>query len=160
MAYSPYQAPFMAYNVNPGTNQMQSGYPMSNYQPSVYEPSKFQSVQNNGLIWVQGEAGAKSYLVAPGSTVLLMDSESSTFYLKSTDSSGVPKLRFFEYQEKFPDMSREPASTDLKNRYVTREEYAELTDRYEKLIKKVDELAGDEKPIKLSKAKRSSEINE
>ena len=55
---------------------------------------------NNGLIWVQGEAGAKSYMIAPNSTVMLMDSESQRFFLKSTDVSGMPQpLRIFEYRE-------------------------------------------------------------
>ena len=56
-------------------------------QPS-YSPAQNQN--NNGLIWVQGEAGAKSYLVAPNTTIMLMDSEASKFYLKSADASGMP----------------------------------------------------------------------
>lgn len=70
----------------------------------------------NGLNWVQGENGAKSFLVAPGNTVLLMDSEAKRFYLKSADNSGMPQpLRVFEYTEisgNGPDM----------NQYVTRDE--------------------------------------
>lgn len=54
---------------------------------------------NQGLLWVQGEAGAKSYLVAPNTTVLLMDSDESVFYLKSADSTGMPSLRVFAYSE-------------------------------------------------------------
>lgn len=59
-----------------------------------------QQNQSNGLNWVQGEAGAKSYMVPPNSTVMLMDSESQRFFLKSTDISGMPQpLRVFEYHE-------------------------------------------------------------
>ena len=55
----------------------------------------------NGIIWVQGEEGAKGYLVAPGENRLLMDSENSTFYIKSTDASGMPlPLRVFDYTER------------------------------------------------------------
>ena len=52
-------------------------YPVNypNYQPP-YQAQPMQAQGNqNGLIWVQGEAAAKSYLVAPGSTVQLWDSE-------------------------------------------------------------------------------------
>ena len=44
--------------------------------------------QNNGggLNWVQGEAGAKAYPVAPNTSILLMDSEESVFYIKATDN--------------------------------------------------------------------------
>lgn len=59
-----------------------------------------QQQNNNGILWVSGEVGAKSYLVAPGTSVLLMDSESEKFYIKSTDASGMPQpLRTFEYHE-------------------------------------------------------------
>ena len=79
-----------------------------------------------GLIWVQGEAGAKSYLVAPNSTVMLMDSEKDVFYIKSADSSGMPlPLRVFDYQErgKSPDRaSFTTPSIDLST-YVTKEEF-------------------------------------
>ncbi len=81
---------------------------MPYYNPYSYMPNmqgtqmSFTNPQNNnGLIWVQGEAGAKSYMVAPNSTVMLMDSESQRFFLKSTDASGMPQpLRVFEYTEK------------------------------------------------------------
>lgn len=63
------------------------------------QPQPQQQPQNQ-IIWVQGEAGAKAYPVAAGSSVLLMDSESSVFYLKSTDMSGMPMpLRTFTYNE-------------------------------------------------------------
>lgn len=79
--------------------------------------------QNNSIIWVQGESGAKSYLVAPNTSVLLMDSEQSRFYIKSTDASGMPMpLRIFEYVEKKDDIKTEPTSS---TEYVTREEFEE-----------------------------------
>ena len=67
---------------------------------------------NNGLIWVQGEAGAKSYIVAPGNTVMLMDSEGERFYLKSADVSGMPMpLRIFEYKERTETPSQSFSAT-------------------------------------------------
>lgn len=50
-------------------------------------PLQNQMQQNNGIIWVQGEGAAKSYLVAPGCTVALFDNESQTIYIKSADAS-------------------------------------------------------------------------
>jgi hypothetical protein len=47
---------------------------------------------------VQGEAGAKSYMVAPNTTIALWDSESQTVYLKSADASGMPSMRVLDYQ--------------------------------------------------------------
>ena len=85
------------------------GYPAT-YQPVVSNNAyQYQTPQpqqsyapqpQQGIIWVQGEAGAKAYPVAAGSNVLLMDSEGDCFYIKSTDASGMPQpLRTFEYKE-------------------------------------------------------------
>lgn len=56
--------------------------------------------QNNGVNWVQGEAGARAWLMGANSTVLLMDSERPAFYIKQTDQYGMPMpLRTFSYTE-------------------------------------------------------------
>ena len=87
--------------------------------------------QNNvGIIWVQGEAGAKSYLVGAGQSVLLMDAEGSCFYIKSTDASGMPMpLRIFDYKERNQAVSQTPTE------YVTRDEF----DAFKKSLKEVDD---------------------
>ena len=85
---------------------------------------------DSGINWVQGEAAAKSYLVAPNTSVFLMDSEKNTFYIKSADASGMPlPLRVFDYTERQTTSNNIPAAaTDV---YVTHEELerrlAELT---------------------------------
>lgn len=85
---------------------------------------------NGGLIWVQGEAGAKSYLVAPGTNIMLMDSEAQVFYIKSADASGMPlPLRVFDYTERVstPPQAANPAPQGAKafdpTNYITREEF-------------------------------------
>lgn len=106
-------------------NQMQNAV----VQPSV--PSQPMQAQqpNNGLIWVQGESGAKSYLVAPNATVMLMDSEGERFYLKSADASGMPlPLRIFDYKERQSAPTSDfkaPTSdfSELDDKYITREEF-------------------------------------
>ena len=86
MAYYPYQNQYY-------TQLAQSYTPMQAPQQNVAPVQQ----NNNGIIWIQGENAAKSYLVAPNTTVLLMDSESQRFYLKSYDASGMPlPLRVFE----------------------------------------------------------------
>lgn len=77
----------MAYN---------SGFPMGYQQ--YYPQYQAQTNQSqSSIIWVQGEAGAKSYLVAPNNTVQLWDSERQTIYLKSADASGMPSMRILDY---------------------------------------------------------------
>jgi len=110
------------------------GYPMQ--YPSMYQPQypiqqtisntpvNVNQQQNNaGIVWVQGEAGAKAYPVGPGGSALLMDSERDCFYIKSTDASGVPMpLRTFTYTEVIQTQQmKQPESN-----YVTRDEFEEL----------------------------------
>ena len=85
-----------------------------------YRPQQQQPVAN-GIIWVQGLAGAKSYLLAPGQTAMLMDSENPVFYIKSADQSGMPTLRAFDYKERVTEQPAPAQGVDM-SAYVTREE--------------------------------------
>ena len=75
------------------------------YQQAYQAPAITQNPMNagtqntGGIIWVQGENGAKAYPVAPNNTILLMDSENKRFYIKTADGSGMPSLRIFDYTE-------------------------------------------------------------
>ena len=124
-----------------------NGYPAS-YQP-IY-PQYQQPVQNtqqqNGIIWVQGEAAAKSYLVAPGQTVQLWDSEEKVIYLKSADASGMPSIKVLDYTIR-GEAEAKPAE------YATKEDLAALNERIEKLkaelakkktVRVIEEAADDE----------------
>jgi len=96
-------------------------------QPS---PAPMPAQQNNSsIIWVQGEAGAKSYLVAPNTTVQLWDSEDQVIYLKSADASGMPSMKVLDYkirgQSVPPAMAQMTASAPSQD-YVTREELAQF----------------------------------
>lgn len=77
------------------------GYPYTSYNAynafPTQNPLPATQPTQNSLIWIQGEAAAKSYLVAPGNTVALWDSESQTVYLKSADASGMPSMRILDY---------------------------------------------------------------
>ena len=66
-------------------------------QTSQQPVQQNQQPGNSSIIWVQGEAAAKSYLVAPNSTVQLWDSEEKVIYLKSADASGMPSMKILDY---------------------------------------------------------------
>lgn len=112
-------------------------YPMG--QPSAMPDQLAQLRQNYQqpqqsapIIWVQGEEGAKAYMVAAGNSVLLMDSENSVFYIKSTDASGMPQpLRVFDYTERGKQAPQKPETVDDK--FVTREEFDALRARFDAL---------------------------
>ena len=92
-----------------------------------------QQPQSGGIIWVQGEAGAKSYMVAAGNSVLLMDSENQTFYIKSSDPAGIPSTRIFDYVER--TAAPKPQQEQPKQDYITRQEFNALAARVEEALK-------------------------
>lgn len=103
-------------------------------QPTV--PQMQQASQTNGPIWVQGEAGAKSYLVAPGTTVALWDSEAQVIYLKSADASGMPQMKVLDYTIR----GGQPLNQNLE--YAKREDLERLAQRVaeiQKSLKGADE---------------------
>lgn len=94
---------------------------------------------SNDMIWVQGLAGAKAYLVAPNTTVTLWDSESETIYLKSCDSNGMPSMKILDIKERVENAPKSP-SNEVDN---STKEFAlvdDLKGLEEKLSAKYDEL--------------------
>lgn len=114
-------------------------FPMS-YQPMYQQPMQMQpqpqpQTQGNSINWVQGEAAARSFAVAPGQSVLLLDSDASVFYIKSSDASGMPlPLRIFDYTERNTNQNVEQPQIQKHtedSEYITRAEFerriAEIT---------------------------------
>lgn len=101
-------------------------YTQPQFQPQqIQVPQQMQQSQQGGINWVQGEAGAKSFNVSAGQSVMLMDSESNVFYIKSTDASGMPlPLRIFDYSER--TQNNNPIFNPIEEtqeKYVTKEEF-------------------------------------
>lgn len=115
---------------------------MSQNTPMINTP---QPQTNQSLTWVQGESGAKSYMIPPSSTVLLMDSEQNRFYLKSADAAGMPTLKTYEYKEITQNIPQPQVLPE--NNYVTREEYTNLEDKYNELLTRIEELSKERKTV-------------
>lgn len=96
------------------------------------------------IIWVQGEAGAKSYLVAPNTTTQLWDSEAPVIYLKSADASGMPSMKVIDYTIRNASQTSQEAHRDTKipdmGIYATKDDLEALIGKFEALQKKVDGL--------------------
>ena len=118
-----YQSPVMQNPVQYQQYSQQSA-PQMQYSQA---PMMTQHPNTSGIIWVQGEVGAKAYPVSPGSSAILMDSEDERFYIKSTDASGMPlPLRVFSYSEEVSvQQSHDNAHVDT-SQFVTRQELEEM----------------------------------
>lgn len=125
-----YQNPYMNYQ----TGYQPQALPIMQSQASYPAPS------SNGINWVSGESGAKSWIVGRGESVLLMDSENQCFYLKSADASGMPlPLRTFDYTERTQN-APQGSQTDFNqsnDNYITRTEFDDLKAKYEELEKQL-----------------------
>lgn len=154
----PYYAPFYRptyYNPSmPQDNQnMQNGQlfnqpyqqPMQTQQMPPQQPTMPYTAQNqptNDFIWVQGEAGAKAYLIAPNATVTLWDSESPTIYIKSADSNGMPSMRTLDFTERFQNAPKSPQTHECQcgNDFVRVTDFQALEAKFEALQAKFDNL--------------------
>lgn len=105
--------------------QYKQPYQLPQQPQMMQQAPQMSAQQNNGIVWVQGEAGAKAHLVAPGQSMMLMDSEGMRFYIKVSDASGMPMpLRVFEYHEVTgAQQTTEPVPQIDPKQFVTREEF-------------------------------------
>ena len=110
-----------------------------NYQPYYSQIGQQAQTPSSNMIWVQGEAGAKSYLVAPNSTVTLWDSESHTIYLKSADAMGMPTMKVLDYEIRDPQRAQ---SISAQSDFATKDEVVYLRNEIEALRAKFDDLKG------------------
>lgn len=130
----------MAYN-NYFPMGYQQYYPQQNnmMQQNTQAPQQNNYAPNQNLIWVQGEAGAKSYLVAPNSTVTLWDTESETIYIKSADASGMPNMKVLDY--KIRGNAVESANIPMQNGFATKDDLNALRDELTALKARLEEEA-------------------
>lgn len=128
--------PYIPYGYQPGYYGQAMPDQLAQLRQNTYQqPMMGQATQPTqgtpSIIWVQGEEGAKAYMVAAGNSVLLMDSENSAFYIKSTDASGMPlPLRVFDYKERTTAAKTPPQTAQQAGgEFVTRAEFNALAAR-------------------------------
>lgn len=124
-----------------GNYYVPGGY--GNYMSAPIPSASMQSspIQNNSITWVQGEEAAKAYMVGAGNSAILMDSEANTFYIKSTDNSGMPMpLRVFDYTERIsaPKIASTAVSQPIEE-FVKREEFESLKAKLEEILSKYEQ---------------------
>ena len=128
--------PYIPYGYQPGYYGQAMPDQLAQLRQNAYQqPMMGQAAQQTqgtpSIIWVQGEEAAKAYMVAAGNSVLLMDSENSAFYIKSTDASGMPlPLRVFDYKERTTAAKTPPQTAQQPGvEFVTRAEFDALAAR-------------------------------
>lgn len=109
-------------------NPYTSSYQMAQAQMSqLYNNNLPAQTQSSSITFVNGLEGAKGYMLAPNSTIILMDSDSSKFYIKATDGVGMATIKCYTFQE-------ETVASD-KDIYVKKSEINKYIDDYLGLIR-------------------------
>ena len=113
----------------------QQVYPQYQQQSMGMQPTGQQTTpQSPGLIWVDGEVGAKAYQMPQGwpngQPIALWDTNDTVIYLKSTNPMGMPnplqKARYtLEEQRGASRMSGENKAEDL-TQYVRKDEMEQM----------------------------------
>lgn len=125
-----------------------NGFPAT-YQPAYqYQMPQAQQTSQGSIIWVSGEAGAKSYLVAPNNSVVLFDSEGQTIYIKSADATGMPSIKVLDYtvreSAKNGANSPVPANVGKSPEYATKDDLRALSERIDALNEKMKGMTNDD----------------
>ena len=126
----------------------------NNYFPAGYQPAYYPQMQqpqtpvqpqqaSTDIKWVQGEAGAKSYMVAPNTSVTLWDSESQTIYIKSANASGLPTMTVIDYTIRNDASQAKPALAESD--FATKQDVESIRNELEALRAKFEDAGGKEK---------------
>lgn len=151
----------MAYNNFPAYNAY-GAYPANSYQQqysqamqnAAYSPQNTSNYMQQpvGIVWVDGEVGAKAYQLPPGwpvnAPMPLWDTNDTIIYLKSTNQMGMPnpiqKVRYV--MEEPPKASQAMAGQSRlsqaegnqdMSQYVKRDELEQMKEELKEAIKGV-----------------------
>ena len=136
---------------------------LGQYKGQYQQP--IQQKPTNDIIWVQGEAGAKGYLVAPNNTVVLWDTENPVIYVKSADASGIPSMRVLDFEERNVNSQNngEKSPTTHKctcgDKFATKEQLNAVEGKINDILAMYEELSKSivEKPKTTTKKTKESE---
>lgn len=82
--------------------------------------------------YVQGEAAAKAYPVAPGQFAVLIDTELPVIYTKTTDQFGRPQpIKILDYVERVENTNEPKKSED----YVSKADFDNFKNEIKELLK-------------------------
>lgn len=115
-------------------NYFPTGY--QPYQPNIFQGGASSPQTGSALIWVQGINAAKSYPVAPNTSVPLFDSEANVVYIKSADASGMPSIKILDYTVR--DNAPRQAENQSQSDFVTHDELAAISKEIDALKSKFE----------------------
>ena len=137
---SMYQSPYAQnpYYNSPYANVQNNQQAYQQQQPQMQNPQPTMQMQSN-IEYVNGIEGAKAFILPPNAQKLLLDSDNTFFYIKTTDAQGKPSVRRFRYVDIDAEQSQ-PKQEQQKVSYVTLDQFADLLQNFDNLKKEFEKL--------------------
>lgn len=134
------------------------------YNPYLQNPYLQQYIQQpiqqqpqSNLIWVNSEAEARNYPVAPGNTVMLMDNDNPVAYKKSSDLSGrALPLETYDLVRRDPPVD-ETHQISMEE-YLTRKEFDSFADSIDKRLSEFLEEEEEEEYEEVQPVRRTRKV--
>ena len=103
---------------------------LAQLQGNAPQPQQQALQQGYQIQTVKGIAGARAFAIPPSSSVVLMDTELSVFYVKTTDANGLETVKAYDFTEKETDTQEFDAG-----KYVLRSDFDKLAEKVDEFIK-------------------------
>jgi hypothetical protein len=151
MYQSPYgQPPF--YNAYANLQNNQQNFPQPQQQVQTpQQPQQQVPIQSN-IEYVNGIEGAKALILPPNAQKIVLDSDNTFFYIKTTDMQGKPAVKRFKYIDVDAEQQAKPQRQEQPQvDYVTLQQFTDLLQNFDDLKKEFEKL----KSAKPKKAEES-----
>jgi len=112
------------------------------YTPYVQAPMpQFQmpapQCRQPDMIWVQGEAGMKAYMMAPNTRAILWDQDNPVIYIKTADANGVVSVKTLDYTERGSEQNANPVIANAEVEFVTKQDFEAMKDGFQRQINRL-----------------------
>lgn len=116
--------------------------PAPMYTPYVQTPMpQFQmptpQCRQPDMIWVQGEAGMKAYMMAPNTRAILWDQDNPVIYIKTADVNGVVSVKTLDYTERGSEQNANPVIANTEVEFVTKQDFEAMKDGFQRQINRL-----------------------
>lgn len=132
------------YNNNPYLNNIYGGY----NQPYTPTPqyNNYQTQQQTQqqtyipLTFVNGEVGAKAFIMQPNSTIYMQDSDSDKLFIKKSDAQGKSIMRKFKLVEldENDQIIENKVQKDMSSNFISKEQLEALKQEFEGKLRELN----------------------
>ena len=143
--YAPfYRGGFFNTMQTPTMTQMADN--QNQFAQTYQQPMQTQPI--NDMIFVLNENEASAYPVAPNNSVVLLDKNNTTFYIKMANAQGVPSMQIYDFKERVQTHENAPKTHECTcgDKYATKEQLNALEGKINDILAMYEELKDKQTP--------------